>query len=175
MSELTNEPDWYEKFSSKMVLANIRMAWFSLAKLTNEIASQYDGTNSMAFFLMAIDDDGIPVTKIAPRIGMEPNSLSRMIKTLEKNKIIIRKPDKFDQRKVNVHLTDYGLKLRDFALQSVFMLEQYLVQDLPKEKLEIFYEIMNHVPEAIQKFKEQNIELPMKIDRIDGVKKKQKK
>jgi hypothetical protein len=54
------------------------------------------------------------------------------------------------------------------------MLEQYLVQDLPKEKLEIFYEIMNHVPDAIQKFKEQNIELPMKIDKIDGVKKKKR-
>lgn len=174
MSEITNETDWYEKFSSKMVLANIRMAWFSLAKLTNEIASQYDGTNAMAFFLMAIDDEGIPVTKIAPRIGMEPNSLSRMIKTLEKNKIIIRKPDKFDQRKVNVHLTEYGLKLRDFALNSVFMLERYLVEELPKEKLDIFFEVMTHVPDAIQRFKEQNLELPKKIDRLDGVRKKRK-
>ncbi|MBX7225109.1 MAG: MarR family winged helix-turn-helix transcriptional regulator [Chitinophagales bacterium] len=163
MPEINRSQEWYEDVSSKMVVANIRMAWFALAKLCNDMAAQYDGTISMAFVLLAIDEEGTPVTKIAPRIGMEPNSLSRTIKSLEKNKIIVRRGDKMDQRKVNVFLTDYGKQLREFALRSVFTLEKFLIQDIPADKLKIFFEVMNQVPVAIQKFKEQNLDQPEKI------------
>ena len=68
-----------------------------------------------------------------------------------------------DQRKVNVFLTDYGKQLREFALRSVFTLEKFLIQDIPADKLKIFFEVMNQVPVAIQKFKEQNLDQPEKI------------
>ena len=39
----------------------------------------------MAFVLLTINETyGTPVTKIAPRMSMEPNSLSRILNSLEK-------------------------------------------------------------------------------------------
>ncbi|MEZ5053210.1 MAG: MarR family transcriptional regulator [Chitinophagales bacterium] len=45
------------------------------------------------------EEDGVPVTKIAPRIGMEPNSLSRTLNTLERNGFYFESRIENDQRK----------------------------------------------------------------------------
>ena len=48
------------------------------------MAAEHDTTVSMAFVLLAInEEEGTPVTRIAPRMGMEPNSLSRILKSME--------------------------------------------------------------------------------------------
>lgn len=63
--------DLFQEAANKMVVYHLRTSWLSLSKLFNELASHYDGTLSHAFVLLAIyEDDGVPVTKIAPRIGM---------------------------------------------------------------------------------------------------------
>src|SRR3954470_1458824 len=105
--------DLFEQTANQMVLYHLRTSWLNIAKVFNDKASLYNGTISMAFVLMAIyEEDGVPVTKIAPRIGMEPNSLSRTLNSLEESKAITRKQDENDQRKVLVFLTPEGKKLR---------------------------------------------------------------
>jgi DNA-binding MarR family transcriptional regulator len=101
--------DLFQEAADKMVLYHLRTSWLSIAKVFNDKALLYNGTISMAFILMAIyEEEGVPVTKIAPRIGMEPNSLSRTLNTLEENGAISRKQDENDQRKVLVFLTPEG-------------------------------------------------------------------
>jgi MarR family transcriptional regulator, organic hydroperoxide resistance regulator len=74
----------FEEVASGMVTYQLRSSWLAVSKLYNELAKEYDSTLAMAFVLLAIDDQaGTPVTKIAPRIGMEPNSLSRLLNSLE--------------------------------------------------------------------------------------------
>ncbi|MEZ5009036.1 MAG: MarR family transcriptional regulator [Chitinophagales bacterium] len=144
----------FESVANKVVVYKIREAWLNIAKLYNELASEYDASISMAFILLAIDQkEGTPVTKIAPRMGMEPNSLSRSLKTLEDQGMILRKKDKVDKRKVYIKLTEQGAKMRVIALKAVFNSEKTIIKDIPKEKLEIFFEVINHVPEAIKEFR----------------------
>ena len=46
----------------------------------------------MAFVLLTINEKyGTPVTKIAPRMNMEPNSLSRILESLEEKRFILKR------------------------------------------------------------------------------------
>ena len=66
----------------------------------NQKASEHNMTMSIGFILMIVDKDGTPSTQLGPRMGMEPTSLSRTLKTMEDRKLIRRQEDKIDKRKV---------------------------------------------------------------------------
>jgi DNA-binding MarR family transcriptional regulator len=125
-----------------------------VAKIFNDKATQYNGPISMAFVLMAIyEEDGVPVTKIAPRIGMEPNSLSRTLNSLEESRAIYRKQDENDQRKVLVCLTPEGKKLRKIALKTVFDLEKKITDKLSPKQLKAFSEVIEQVTVSLDEFR----------------------
>ena len=148
--------DLFQEAADKMVLYHLRTSWLNISKIFNDKATLHNGTISMAFILMAIyEEDGVPVTKIAPRIGMEPNSLSRTLNSLEESGAIMRKPDGNDQRKVLVFLTDEGKKLRKIALKTVFNLEKKITQNLTTEQLEIFNEVIEKVSSSLDEFKKE--------------------
>lgn len=133
---------------------HIRSSWLAISKFYNEIAKKYDSTMSVAFVLLAIDSDkGVPVTKIAPRIGMEPNSLSRLINTMESNGTIIRSSDPEDQRKVYVQLTEKGKELRRIAIKEVFQLEKVITNNLDESQLHTFFDVLSKIPKSLQSFK----------------------
>ncbi|MCB0508442.1 MAG: MarR family transcriptional regulator [Bacteroidetes bacterium] len=145
--------DLFQEAADKMVLYHIRTSWLNIAKAFNEKASQYNGTISMAFILMAIyEEEGVPVTKIAPRIGMEPNSISRALNSLEDSGYLARKQDEKDQRKVLVILTPEGRKLRKIALKTVFGLEKDIEDKIGTKNLKIFYDVMQKINVALDEF-----------------------
>jgi len=146
--------DLFQQAADQMVIYHLRTSWLNIVKLFNERASQNDGTISMAFVLMAIyEEDGVPVTKIAPRIGMEPNSLSRTLNSLEEKKAIIRKPAEEDQRKVLVVLTEEGKRLRKIALRTVFNLEKKITENLSPDELAIFFKVVDSISGTIDTFR----------------------
>jgi MarR family transcriptional regulator, organic hydroperoxide resistance regulator len=150
----------FEEVATGMVTYQLRSSWLAVSKLYNELAKEYDSTLAMAFVLLAIDDQaGTPVTKIAPRIGMEPNSLSRLLNSLEARGAIYRQNDTIDQRKVYVCLTELGKEYRKIAVITVFELEKELTANLTQEQLSTFFEVMNQVPEAIRNFRNKQKEL----------------
>ncbi len=146
--------DLFEQTANQMVIYHLRTSWLNIVKIFNETVSQYNGTISMAFVLMAIyEEDGVPVTKIAPRIGMEPNSLSRTLNSLEESNAIIRKQDETDQRKVLVFLTPEGKKLRKIALKTVFNLEKRITEKITPKQLKAFNEVIEQVNISLEEFK----------------------
>ena len=99
----------YEKIASGVVVNRIRSSWIELFKFYNDQASKEGGTLSMAFVLLTINEKyGTPVTKIAPRMNMEPNSLSRLLKSLEEKGFISKRKDLSDKRKKASELTSFG-------------------------------------------------------------------
>ena len=145
--------DLFQEAADKMVLYHLRTSWLNIAKVFNDKAHQYNGTISMAFVLMAIyEEEGVPVTKIAPRIGMEPNSLSRPLNTLEETGYLARKQDENDQRKVLVFLTAEGKKLRKIALKTVFDLEKKITEKLTPKQLKAFNEVIEQVTISLDDF-----------------------
>ncbi len=147
--------DEFQRAADKMVIYNLRKGWFQISRLYNEMAAEHDTTVSVAFVLLAINEEkGTPVTRIAPRMGMEPNSLSRLLKSMEEKGFIFRKKDDIDKRMAYVFLTDFGKEKREVALRAVFRLEKAIGNQIAQEKLDAFFEVARHIPNAIEEFKE---------------------
>lgn len=144
--------DEYEIYAEQIIVHKVRSAWFEMSRMFNQVASAYDLTLSVGFTLIAIyEEEGTPVTKIAPRMGMEPNSLSRLLKSMESEGLVERVPDARDKRKVLVKLTEKGKEKRKVSIKSVFRLNNALLEDLDPIKVKHFYEVINAVPKSTSK------------------------
>ena len=140
----------YEKIASGVVVNRIRSSWIELFKFYNDQASKEGGTLSMAFVLLTISEKyGTPVTKIAPRMNMEPNSLSRLLKSLEEKGFVIKQKDKIDKRKVYICLTKSGLKLRDKAAEKLFALEKVIKSKITTKDLKAFFSVLDTISQIL--------------------------
>ena len=86
-----------------------------LASGTNAIirstASKFNLTTSQAFNLISIPFDGIPMSGLAHRLGLDNSTLTRNIQKLEKMNLVARKHDNYDRRVQLVVLTSEGASL----------------------------------------------------------------
>ena len=99
---------------------------------------------STGYALLNIDQsDGTPSTKLGPKMGMEPRSLTRTLKSMEAEGLIKRVPDKTDKRKVNIILTPFGKKMRKISRDTVLKFNQKIKEKIPVDKLDTFFEVMN--------------------------------
>ena len=87
----------------------LRWSWVKLAKIYNAEAERRGITLSVGYALLSIEKEGTPSTKLGPRMGMEPTSLSRTLKGMEEKGLIERRPDPNDGRSVRVFLTNNGI------------------------------------------------------------------
>ena len=141
----------YEKITSRVVVNRIRSSWIELFKFYNDQASREGGTLSMAFVLLTINEKyGTPVTKIAPRMNMEPNSLSRLLKSLVEKGFIEKRNDKMDKRKVYICLTTSGLKMRNKASNKLFALEKVIKSKIAKKDLKAFFGVLDTLSEILE-------------------------
>ena len=89
---------------------NLRTSWQSVKKMYHEEAIKYGVTYGIGFALLSIDPKtGTPSTSIGPIMGVEANSLSRLLKTMEINKLIYREPNPHDGRGIIILLTKKDL------------------------------------------------------------------
>ena len=97
---------------------NIRATWQAIARMYNQQAARYGATMSTGFVLLNINsEEGTPATKIAPLMGLEARSLTRILKTLEEAKMIYREHDRNDRRLVRIFLTEEDKTKKEKALQ----------------------------------------------------------
>jgi len=61
------------------------------------------------------EQDNQPVNDIAKRLYLETNTVTPILQRMEKQKIVVRKRDKEDQRKVIISLTAHGKELKEQA------------------------------------------------------------
>lgn len=131
---------------------NIKFAWHSINRMYNQQASNHDLTTSIGFVLLNIDSkNGTPATKIAPLLGMEPRSLSRMLKALEERGLICRKSDPDDKRLVKIFLTDLGRQKKDIAKKTVRAFNEAIRQQVSADKLKVFFEVIKDIQKIIDK------------------------
>ena len=78
----------------------------------NAIFRQYSSRLSLtapqAFHLLSIPVDGISMSGLANRLGLDTSTLTRNIQKLEKLDLVRRKQDRNDKRILVVYLTDKG-------------------------------------------------------------------
>ncbi|MBI3483413.1 MAG: MarR family transcriptional regulator [Bacteroidetes bacterium] len=125
---------------------HVRTAWHGISRFYNQQAAKFGGTMSIGFALLTIHgDDGTPATKIAPQMGLEPRSLTRLVKSMEDKKLIIRKTDKKDKRSVRIFLTREGRKQRENAKEIVIKFNELVREEIPLQKLNTFFDVIQQI------------------------------
>lgn len=129
---------------------HIKSAWHAISRMYNVYAAQYDMTMAIGYVLLNIDRKGTPATKIAPALGLEPRSLTRMLKSLEEKNWIRREIDGDDKRIVKVFLTEEGKKKRDLARRGVIEFNTMIQNAVPPEQLKACYETINSISKLVE-------------------------
>ncbi|MHA8065178.1 MarR family winged helix-turn-helix transcriptional regulator [Aquirufa sp. ROCK2-A2] len=128
----------------------IKTSWYAISRMYNNYAAQFDMTMAIGYVLLNIDKEGTPATKIAPALGLEVRSLTRMLKSLEDKKWIRREANYSDKRIVKIFLTDLGKKKRDEAKRGVIFFNELVREKLGNEKWKNFFEIMESINQVLE-------------------------
>jgi len=130
---------------------NIKAAWHAISRMYNQQAVKHGITTSIGFVLLNINTkEGTPATKIAPLMGLESRSLTRMLKNMEEKGLIYKKPDPEDKRSVRIFLTDLGIEKKAISRETVKTFNEEVIKTIDQEKLEVFFDVINSVNDIIE-------------------------
>ncbi len=128
---------------------HIKALWHAIARMYNLHAAKYDSTYTIGYVLLNIEHEGTLATKVAPKLGLEPRSLTRILKSMEDLGLIYRETDQHDRRKVWIKLTDEGRHKRQFSREAVLGFNTTVYEKIPEKKLQTFFEVMNAIRHII--------------------------
>jgi DNA-binding MarR family transcriptional regulator len=134
----------------KTIDHQLRATWQAVAKMYNEQAAKHDSTMATAFVLLNIDKQhGTPSTALGPLMGMEPTSLSRILKTMEDKGAISREKNPCDGRSVIIKLTDYGKAMREISKGHVIQFNEVVNKNVTEKDLEGFFKVTSTINKLI--------------------------
>ncbi len=129
---------------------HIKSTWHSITRMYNLIAAQYGLSQTIGYVLINIEKEGTPATKIAPLMGMEPTSLSRLLKNMEESGLIFRKGDKTDKRIVRIFLTEKGVVARKISKETILNFNDELLTKIEGKDLENLTKVLGIIKEQVQ-------------------------
>ena len=128
----------------------LRATWQAVARMYNEEAKTFDGTMAIGFCLLSIDPKkGTPSTALGPKMGMEATSLSRILKSMEQKGLIERRPNPDDGRGVLIHLTAFGLQMREDSKRVVLRFNEVVGRHVSAADLAAFFRVTQTITHLI--------------------------
>ena len=135
---------------NKSIDHQLRATWQAVAKMYNEQALKHDSTMATAFVLLNIaKQKGTPSTALGPLMGMEPTSLSRILKNMEDRGAISREKNPDDGRSVLIKLTEYGKEMRKASKGHVIQFNETVINNITKEDLDGFFKVTSIINKLI--------------------------
>ena len=139
------------KKHTETIDSKLKTAWQIVSRMYNVEASKHSATISTAHFLLNVDShEGSYASDIAPALGTESTSLSRIINSLEEEKLITRKSDKEDKRRIKILLTAKGKQKKELAKNYVRDFNQLVAQRIGKSRIEEFFKTVNEIIEVAE-------------------------
>ncbi|MDA9597272.1 MarR family transcriptional regulator [Flavobacteriaceae bacterium] len=136
----------------KTIDAVLRSTWNAVSKMYNREASKFDSTMAIGFVLLNIEPEGTPSTSLGPKLGMESTSLSRLLNTMEKKRLIKRTANPSDGRSVLIFLTPFGKEKRDDSRTIVLDFNQLIEKQLSELQIKHFFEVADCVIKESKKY-----------------------
>jgi MarR family transcriptional regulator, organic hydroperoxide resistance regulator len=90
-------------------------------------------------------DDGLRGGELATRLGVEPPTVTKMLRRLERCGLVERSPDPSDARSFRVHLTDEGRALEEPVLRCWEQVEEKTLAGLNKAERRSFRNLLIRV------------------------------
>ena len=130
---------------------NIKVAWHAISRMYNTQAARYDITTSIGFVLLNIDQElGTPATKIAPLLGLETRSLTRILRSMEEKGLIYKQADTQDKRSVRIFLTELGLEKKEVSRQTVRHFNLKIREKISQNQLDVFFKVAAQITGMIE-------------------------
>ncbi|MBD8488886.1 MarR family transcriptional regulator [Echinicola sp. CAU 1574] len=131
---------------------HIKTAWHAISRMYNQKAADEGFTTSIGFVLININSkEGTPATKIAPLMGLEARSLTRMLKSMEEKGLICRKPDISDKRSVRIFLTPEGKRKKEKSIETIQAFNHSIREVVSERELEKFFDVFQKINQIIEK------------------------
>jgi|SaaInl1SG_22_DNA_1037389.scaffolds.fasta_scaffold00359_2 DNA-binding MarR family transcriptional regulator len=133
---------------------HIRKTWIQIFKMYNELVTEQGLTTSLGMALLNIDiKNGTRSTALGPKMGMESTSLSRLLKTMDTQGLIIKESDPNDKRSVVLKLTNTGVEKRNIARSVVLKFNQNIAAEIGEERTKEFLKTMEDIHKVIEKLR----------------------
>jgi DNA-binding MarR family transcriptional regulator len=141
---------------------HIKSAWHAISRMYNQQAAEEGFTTAIGFVLININSkEGTPATKIAPLIGLETRSLTRMLKTMEEKGLIFKKADPIDKRSVRIFLTEEGKRKKEISIQTIMKFNLMVREVVSKEELDTFFGVFSKIQSIIDQVATSEISKPV--------------
>jgi DNA-binding MarR family transcriptional regulator len=129
---------------------HIKSAWHAISRMYNQHAAVEDFTTAIGFVLININSkEGTPATKIAPLIGLETRSLTRMLKTMEEKGLIFKSPDPVDKRSVRIFLTEEGKRKKEISILTIKQFNERVREKVSEAELKVFFGVFEKIQQVI--------------------------
>ena len=122
--------------------------------LIRNAASQLNLTASQAFHLLSIPHDGIPMSKLAHKLGIDTSTLTRNIQKLEKMELIRRSQDSYDKRVQKAVLTEKGEEMIELLDESLQEMNNTLMEHIDLDSQENITDILEKIVWAMDCIRE---------------------
>jgi DNA-binding MarR family transcriptional regulator len=130
---------------------DLKVTWLAIARMFSPLALDHGLTVTMGFVLLNISrEHGTPATKIAPLLGMEPRSLTRLIKKLEEDGLVSRRDDPEDKRSVRIYLTEKGAEQKTVAKANVELFNNAVRKSIEPKELGTFFNVLEKIHHVIK-------------------------
>ena len=97
-------------------LSDISLNYFSLVR---KLASKFDLTLSQTLVLLYIPFDGITISDLSDKLGIDISTMTRNIQRIEKKGLINRAPNLSDKRSINLQLSKRGKQISQLLNEQV--------------------------------------------------------
>ena len=110
--------------------------------LIRSTASQLHLTASQAFHLISIPHDGIPMSKLAHKLGLDASTLTRNIQKLETLGLVKRQHDSYDKRVQKALLTKQGLEITEEIEEILLQMNNSIIETIDLDTQENMCELL---------------------------------
>ena len=110
--------------------------------LIRSAASQLHLTASQAFHLISIPHDGIPMFKLAHKLGLDASTLTRNIQKLENLGLVKRNHDPYDKRIQKAILTKQGVEITEDIEEILLQMSNSIIEQIDLDTQENMCELL---------------------------------
>tara|TARA_B100001179_G_scaffold65458_1_gene45681 strand:+ start:1172 stop:1594 length:423 start_codon:yes stop_codon:yes gene_type:complete len=111
-----------------------------------------DLTYSQTLAMISIPDDGIEMSELAWKLGLDNSTVTRLVIRLEKKNWVERKRSQRDQRAIEVFLTDKGALIQHDIEKEIDNIGEKIKTEVEKDQKESLLESLFSFQWILRKF-----------------------
>ena len=112
--------------------------------IVRHVASSLGLTKSQALHLISIPHDGISMSRLSHRLGLDASTLTRNIQKLEKMGLVERSSGSYDKRVQNIFLSHQGKEIVE-KIEDILLYKNQTIME------QISLEGQEHVSDVLEK------------------------